>query len=171
VLTEKGDSLPLDFARLLSRLESWLDRQEAETATQIHGALPMTDRRELNLMKRPKPPLPDPRLIQRIIRQRRLRARYFEGDLFADPAWDILLELTAARAEHRRVSVTSLCGAAAVPPTTALRWITMLAVRGLLQSSVDPNDKRRKFVTITDEVADAMARYFDELGKDAQRLI
>ena len=30
-----------------------------------------------------RPPLPDPRLLRRIIRQRQLRARFFDGDLFA----------------------------------------------------------------------------------------
>jgi len=36
----------------------------------------------------------------------------------ADPAWDMLLDLTAARAESRAVSVSSLCIAAGVPTTT-----------------------------------------------------
>lgn len=122
-------------------------------------------------LRRPRPALPDPRLIQRIIRQRRLRARYFEAELFADPAWDILLDLTAARAEHRRVSVTSLCIAAAVPATTALRWIQQMTAMGILVRRSDPEDKRRAFIELSDSVADAMARYFDELGKDAAKLI
>lgn len=124
-----------------------------------------------DLLRRPRPPLPDPRLVHQIIRQRRLRDRYFEGGLFADPAWDILLDLTAARAEHRRVSVTSLCIAAAVPPTTALRWITQMTAMGLLVREQDPEDRRRAFIVLSDPVADAMARYFDELGKDAAKLI
>jgi hypothetical protein len=61
------------------------------------------------LVRAPRPPLPDPRLVRTMIRHRQLRARFFEGELFADPAWDILLDLTAARAEHARDSVTSLC--------------------------------------------------------------
>lgn len=122
-------------------------------------------------LRKARVPLPDPRLVKRIIRQRRLRARYFEPELFADPAWDILLDLTAARAEHRRVSVTSLCIAAAVPPTTALRWITQMTEMGLLLREQDPEDRRRAFIVLADPVADAMARYFDELGKDADRLI
>ncbi len=36
-----------------------------------------------------QPVLPDPRLVRRLIRQRQLRARFFDGDLFADPAWDM----------------------------------------------------------------------------------
>lgn len=124
-----------------------------------------------DLLRRPRAPLPDPRLVQRIIRQRRLRARYFESGLFADPAWDILLDLTAARAEHRRVSVTSLCIAAAVPTTTALRWITQLTEMGILVREQDEEDKRRAFIALSDSAADAMARYFDELGKDAAKLV
>jgi DNA-binding MarR family transcriptional regulator len=126
---------------------------------------------ERDLLRRPRPPLPDPRLVHRIIRQRRLRDRYFESELFADPAWDILLDLTAARAEHRRVSVTSLCIAAAVPATTALRWIAQMTEMGILVREQDEEDKRRAFIALSDSAADAMARYFDELGKDAAKLI
>lgn len=126
---------------------------------------------ERDLMRKPRVPLPDPRLVHQVIRQRRLRDRYFEGDLFADPAWDILLDLTAARAEHRRVSVTSLCIAAAVPATTALRWISQMTDMGLLLREQDPDDKRRAFIVLSDAVADTMARYFDELGKDAAKLV
>ncbi|WP_374591614.1 winged helix DNA-binding protein [Novosphingobium sp.] len=123
------------------------------------------------LIRSARPPLPDPRLIRRIIRQRQLRKRFFEGDLFADPAWDMLLDLTAARAEHVRVSVTSLCIASAVPPTTALRWIGQLTDAGLFQRVEDEADRRRVFIALTDQAADAMARYFAELGSNAVRLV
>lgn len=118
-----------------------------------------------------RPPLPDPRLLRRIIRHRQLRARFFDGDLFADPAWDILLDLTAARAEHKRVSVTSLCIASGVPPTTALRWIGHMTAAGLLERMEDDTDRRRAFIVLTDRAADAMARYFAELGTAASRLV
>ena len=123
------------------------------------------------LVRASRPPLPDPRLVRKIIRQRQLRARFFEGDLFADPAWDMLLDLTAARVEHVRVSVTSLCIASGVPPTTALRWIGQMTDAGLLQRVDDETDRRRAFITLTDKAADAMARYFAELGASATNLI
>ncbi len=123
------------------------------------------------LVRTTRPALPDPRLIRRIIRQRQLRARFFDGDLFADPAWDMLLDLTAARAEHNRVSVTSLCIASGVPPTTALRWIGQMIETGLLERVEDEADRRRAFITLTDKAADAMARYFIELGSNAARLV
>lgn len=129
------------------------------------------DEGEDRLIRAPRPALPDPRLIRRIIRQRQLRARFFDAELFADPAWDMLLDLTAARAEHLRVSVTSLCIASGVPPTTALRWISQMTEAGLLERVEDDTDRRRAFIALTDRAADAMARFFVELGREAARLV
>ncbi|MFN4113069.1 MAG: MarR family transcriptional regulator [Sphingomonadaceae bacterium] len=126
---------------------------------------------ERALLKRPKPPLPDARLVRRIIQQRQLRARFFDAELFADPAWDMLLDLTVARVERTRVSVTSLCIASGVPPTTALRWIAQMVDAGLFERQQDEIDRRRAFIALSDKAAEAMARYFAELGKDAAALI
>ena len=123
------------------------------------------------LVRAQRPSLPDPRLVRRIIRQRQLRARFFDGELFADPAWDMLLDLTAARVEHTRVSVTSLCIASGVPPTTALRWIGQMSAGGLLERVEDETDRRRAFIALTDRAAEAMARYFAELGRSAAQLV
>ena len=121
-------------------------------------------------LRRSRAPLPDPRLVRRIIAQRRKRAEFFDPDLFADPAWDMLLDLTAARAEHERVSVTSLCIASGVPATTALRWIKQLVEIGLFQRIEDDGDKRRAFIALSDRTADAMARYFAALDDPAALL-
>jgi len=108
--------------------------------------------------------LPEARLVRRIIRQRQLRARFFDGDLFADPAWDMLLDLTAARAEGARVSVTSLCIASGVPPTTALRWIGQMVEAGLFTRACYDSDRRRGFIELSDRAVQAMAAYFRELA-------
>jgi hypothetical protein len=123
------------------------------------------------LVRNARPSLPDARLVRRIIAQRQARAKFFDASLFADPAWDILLDLTAARVEHTRVSVTSLCIAAAVPPTTALRWIAQMTEAGLLERVEDEADKRRAFIQLTDKAADAMAAYFASLGRSAGSLV
>ena len=123
------------------------------------------------LVRAGRAPLPDPRLVRKIIRERQLRAKFFEGELFADPAWDILLDLTAARVEHTRVSVTSLCIASGVPPTTALRWITQMTEAGLLERVQDETDRRRAFIALTDKAADAVARYFAAVGRGAAQLV
>lgn len=113
---------------------------------------------------------PDSQLVRQIIRQRQMRGRFFDAGLFADPAWDILLDLTAAHAEGGRVSVSSLCIAAGVPPTTALRWITQMTDAGLLQRVDDDADRRRAFIGLTERAADAIIAYFAELGADVQVL-
>jgi hypothetical protein len=118
-----------------------------------------------------RPPLPEPRLVRKIIRQRQLRGKFFDPELFADPAWDMLLDLTAARAEHRRVSVTSLCIASGVPPTTALRWISHMTEQGLFERVEDESDRRRAFIGLTDKAADLMARFFAELGTGAGKMV
>jgi hypothetical protein len=107
--------------------------------------------------------LPDPNLVRRLISARQARAKFFEEDLFADPAWDMLLDLTAADAENQSVSVTSLCIAALVPATTALRWIKQLVESGVFLRVADPHDKRRAFITLSDRSREAMSRYFAEV--------
>lgn len=83
----------------------------------------------------------------------------------------MLLDLTAARAEHLRVSVTSLCIASGVPATTALRWIGQMVEAGLFERVEDKTDRRRAFIALTDRAADRMARYFAELGSAARRSV
>lgn len=104
-------------------------------------------------------PAADAAFIRSMIRARRLRDQYFRGDLFADPAWDMLLDLMAARLEKNRVAVSSLCIAAAVPATTALRWIKALTDRGLFVRQADPQDGRRVYIELSDETARALAAY------------
>jgi hypothetical protein len=95
------------------------------------------------------------------IRVRRLRDQFFDPALFADPAWDMLLDLAAAALERRRVAVSSLCIAAAVPATTALRWIAQMTEQGLLARYPDPDDGRRVFIRLTESARDGMNRYLD----------
>ena len=114
-------------------------------------------------------PLPEiaPETVRMVIRARRLRARFFEEELFADPAWDMLLDLTQAEIAQVRVPVSSLCIAAAVPATTALRWIKTLTDNGLLVRRADPHDGRRVFVEMAPATSIAMKRYFAEVGRVA----
>ncbi|WP_255547890.1 MarR family transcriptional regulator [Erythrobacter ani] len=109
------------------------------------------------------PPLPDPRMVRQMLAARQARARFFDGELFADPAWDMLLDLTAAHAEHKRVSVTSLCIAAGVPATTALRWVKQMVESGIFERVADRSDKRRAFIALSERSVEAMARYFAEV--------
>ena len=105
--------------------------------------------------------------VRSVIRARRLRARYFAEELFADPAWDMLLDLLQAEIAHLRVPVSSLCIAAAVPATTALRWLKTMVSKGLFVRRADPHDGRRVFVELSPEASGALRRYFAEVGSPA----
>jgi hypothetical protein len=100
----------------------------------------------------------DPRTVRLAIQARRAREAIFGSDLFADPAWDILLEAYAATLSQCRTSVTDLASAAAVPSTTALRWISKLENEGWLRRFADPFDARRSWLELTPKAVTAMER-------------
>ncbi|WP_375397709.1 winged helix DNA-binding protein [uncultured Sphingomonas sp.] len=103
--------------------------------------------------------------IRRAIRARRLRDQQFPDGLFEDPAWDMLLDLYAAQLEGAQVSVSSLCIAAAVPPTTALRWLGRMTEMGLFERQPDPADRRRIFMVLSATTRERMQRYFALLAQ------
>jgi hypothetical protein len=136
-LFERDD--PFDDADLRDRLYSvlqQLDRVAASFPTTAHA--------------------PTAKRVLSIVKARRLRDRFFDADLFADPAWDMLLDLYASELDGFRTSVSSLCIGAAVPATTALRWIKSLETGGLLQRMRDPLDARRTFMALTPRAREAM---------------
>lgn len=106
-----------------------------------------------------------PAEIRRAIRARRLRDQFFGDGMFEDPAWDMLLDLFAADLEGAQVSVSSLCIAAAVAPTTALRWIGRLTEAGLFDRLPDPADRRRAFLTLSPRAGQAMRGYWQAMRK------
>ncbi|MBM3927766.1 MAG: winged helix-turn-helix transcriptional regulator [Sphingomonadales bacterium] len=107
----------------------------------------------------------DAAFVRDTIRGRRMRAAHFAEELFADPAWDMLLDLFAADLEGRRVSVSSLCIAAAVPGTTALRWIGAMVDAGLFERYDDPADRRRAFISLSDTARAGMEAYFEAIRR------
>jgi DNA-binding MarR family transcriptional regulator len=98
---------------------------------------------------------------------RRDRERYFDAGLFSDPAWDILLAAYCLPTSERPLSITGLCYASAVPPTTALRWIKHLCVIGLLTRSPSSDDARVVFVELTQS---GRAKMEDYLGDFSNRI-
>ena len=165
--------------RAVERLQAMVDRLTTEMVFRrsasdgsdylIEGA--QQPSRHDNLARQPFTVAPDPRLIDNMQKLRRLRGQFFEEGLFADPAWDILLELYGARLRHNQVSVSSLCIAAEVPATTALRWIALMVERGILERRDDPDDKRRAYVYLTEPIARQLSKYFAQAGSMASHLI
>lgn len=98
--------------------------------------------------------------LRKIISTRAERGKFLPDHLFADPAWDILLDLYLADILSKRVSVSSVCTAANVPATTALRWISTLLREGLIERASDPCDHRRYFVSLSYKGLAAMDGFF-----------
>ena len=110
--------------------------------------------------------LPDPephspaslsRFARELYRARRLRDAGFPAGMFGEPAWDILLDLFASAEEGRDVSVSSACLAAAVPPTTALRYLQMMEKQGLIEREPSPADARVSYLRLSVETRERLA--------------
>lgn len=91
---------------------------------------------------------------------RRRRERALPGDLLGEPAWDMLLDLYVQKARARPVSVHSLCIAAMVPPTTALRWIDKLLACGLVERRRCERDLRVVHIELTGRGMTAIEAHF-----------
>jgi hypothetical protein len=88
-------------------------------------------------------------LARGIYRMRQHRQSYFDSALFAEPAWDMMLDLFINKVRGARVSTTSLCLAAGVPHATGIRWIRTLREHGLLRRYRAPDDARLMLIEIT----------------------
>lgn len=93
---------------------------------------------------------------------RRHRDRMLGGGLFAEPAWDMLLDLYIQHHRGRPVSTHSLCIAAAVPQTTALRWIGRLVAAGYAMRRGSDLDHRVVHVALSARGLAEMERYLGD---------
>jgi hypothetical protein len=101
---------------------------------------------------------------KQLIADRRARYAEFPSELFADPAWDILLDLFVAYADGLCISVSSAVIAANVPPTTALRWIALMTDRGYLIRARDPHDGRRVHVALAEDTIIRVRSYLEGIA-------
>ncbi|WP_398399626.1 winged helix DNA-binding protein [Sandaracinobacteroides saxicola] len=116
-----------------------------------------------------KPPVAREALVataEMLLKVRRLRTKRFPEDLFADPAWDIFLDLFVSHMRGRRHSVSSVCIAAGVPSTTGLRWIGRLTEDGWLKRSIDTNDRRRSYVTLAPRTLEAVKLCLEDMSHE-----
>jgi len=139
--------------------------RDTMTAPVVRRAYPKSlDRTSAYFVAEPTSPepsaLPDTALLQALLRLRHLRAELFPEKLFAQPAWDMLLELLECRLHRRRISVSSLYLAAHVPPATALRRIQEMEDIGLIARVCDPSDRRRQFVELTPRTLHQLQTFF-----------
>jgi len=82
-------------------------------------------------------------------------------ELFANPSWNILLELFAARVEGHPVSVSAACAAAGGAPTTAARWVNCLVELECIERMPDPANRGEHLLSISQTVFDDIANWVD----------
>ena len=98
---------------------------------------------------------------------RRMRERIFGTGLFADPSWDILLDLFISKREGRKVTISSACIAASAPTTTATRHISHLVQVGLVKRIPHPSDARSAYLELTPGAEAKLSRLFREMMQAA----
>ena len=149
--------------------ESWHDdRTASHSASVTHLPIPSTYVANIESAFAHPAELSDDemeRRLESIIKHRQARREYFSDDLFADPAWDILLELALAERQQRRVCISSLCIGAQVPSSTALRWIKHMTDNGWLVRKDDPLDARRKFAELSKDSSMKMRAFLAGLDQ------
>jgi DNA-binding transcriptional ArsR family regulator len=106
------------------------------------------------------------RAVQTIMQIRDIRDQGLGGDLFSDPAWNILLDAYASSLEGRMVSVSDACIAARAPYTTSLRWLRVLEKRGLIVREDDRTDRRRVYVRLTTHAREKVEALIDQIIND-----
>lgn len=99
---------------------------------------------------------------ERLYQERRRRSRHFPAQFFAEPAWDILLDLFVNGVRNRAISITSACIAGGIPATTGLRWLGLLEKEGLLVRETSGDDARVTWVRLSDQGMNAMRGYIAE---------
>lgn len=107
--------------------------------------------------------------IERLKRMREERDRLFPNPLFADPGWDLLLDLALQQLSGKDSYISGLAVGAGVPLTTALRHLQLLERMGLAVRVDDPMDRRRVRVLLTEEGMNRVRRYL-QLSARAHRL-
>ena len=100
---------------------------------------------------------------RRLLENRRKRVAIFGAQMFAEPAWDMLLLLFLS-GRGRRQTQSSLCELSGASRSTAMRWIEFLAGRGLVRREDHPTDKRHNFVSLTEKGRHLLDLYLSETG-------
>jgi hypothetical protein len=106
---------------------------------------------------------------QQLYSERRKREKHFEEEQFGEPQWDIMLDLFIGEKCGKKISVSSACIGASVPPTTALRHIVWLTEQHRVVRVPDENDSRRVYLKLSADMMERMERYLSETIVARQR--
>lgn len=100
-------------------------------------------------------------MAEHLYAERRARDLSFPDGLFAEPAWDILLDLYVNHAHRNVLTISSVCVGASVPTSTGLRYIISLEKTGMLEIERDEFDRRRRIVSLSDTAISLIEAYLE----------
>jgi hypothetical protein len=93
---------------------------------------------------------------QWILRIMVLRLQTKAGSLHADPGWAVLLDLFVREALGKTTNVSAACIGSLSPPTTGLRWVTLLEKKGIVYREPVKNDERQFHIRLTEPTRDEL---------------
>lgn len=142
----------------------WLDRRDVEDLHRLLAKLSpvhlvATGRSEVRADNDTEPFI----RAREALEMRRKRIAIFGPQMFAEPAWEMLLILYLSEGgqRHTQTSLSELSGASR---STGMRWIEFLADRGLIFREEHPTDKRRNFVGLSNKGRELLELYLCETG-------
>lgn len=97
--------------------------------------------------------------VRQIRFSRDLRGKFFDRNIFGEPAWDILLTLYTIDDERRRLNTRELAKVSRLALTTALRWLDFLKEQDLIERKSNPFDQRMVYVELSDKGRAAIDDY------------
>lgn len=95
------------------------------------------------------------------LENRRKRVAIFGNQMFAEPAWEMLLLLFLSEG-RQRITQSKLGELSGASRSTGLRWIDYLSDHGLAERREHPTDKRQNFVSLTEKGRALLSVYLSE---------
>lgn len=100
-----------------------------------------------------------------LIRQRGIREKFLPKELFAEPGWNMLLDLFVQFAGGAKVSGKSLWISAGCPQSTAQRYVTLLEEQGLIECETSSSDGRVRLYSLTKAGVIGVGSILERLGR------
>lgn len=100
-----------------------------------------------------------------VLNSRRIRKRYFQSEIFGEPAWEILLALYITEESDARLTMTKLAEWIEAPLTTVVRWVKALEEQSLVKRVEHPTDRRIIFIRLLETGRNALDSYLLAIAK------
>lgn len=136
------------------------------TAIEIVRSFLAAPAAENDVQAAPMVPLDLGSFARHLYEERRSRDGVFDAEMFADPMWDLMLELYASAAEGEKVSVSRACTASRAPSSSALRYIKEMTSKGMVVRDECRTDARRVYVRLSDKARHAMSDLLNRMMRD-----